>query len=159
MASIELNDRLQYFITTADEILHRVTENTAWDPSVDQETYDASYKDRVSQPTYVTGSKYSVEIDIDHIDGSTVQDFLYDIEDDANVAVTMVRVDRFRPGTAPGSYAAKQCELAITMNPLDAEAGGPVHHTGTATRTSEGWVKGTFVPDATWATGVFTPDA
>lgn len=147
------NDKIQYFIGTDDveDVLHRVTEDTSWNPSSDPKTYEPSYKDRINQPKYNTGSSTSYEIDIDHVAGNPVQEFLYSIEDKPNTVVPMVRADIFKPQTMSvdseevKGYAAKKCDISISMNPIDAEAEGAVHHTGTADMASDGWVYGVAV--------------
>lgn len=154
------NAKIQYALGVADETgtLHRVTEDTSFNPSTDAKTYEPSYKDRVNQPVYTTGVKNTWEIDIDHVDGSPVQEFLYGIEDALNTETDLVRIDEFKPGTAAGSFKAKKCRVSITMNQIDAESEGMVKHTGTATMISDGWTHGTATWDASRNVCTFTAD-
>lgn len=153
------NAKIQYALGVDDEAgtLQRVTEDTSFNPSTDLKTYEPSYKDRVNQPVYTTGAKNSWEIDIDHVDGSAVQEFLYDIEDALNTETDLVRIDEFKPDSASGGFKAKKCRVSITMNQIDAEAEGMVKHTGTATMISDGWEHGTAKWDAQKKVCMFTP--
>jgi hypothetical protein len=96
MASLITTDQIQYWMKL-DGVFVRVTENNAFDPSTDLETYDPKYKDRVNQPSYVTGKKTSIEMDIDLIDPGELQSWLIAHEDEVNVEVDIVRVFSFRP--------------------------------------------------------------
>lgn len=136
----------------------RVTEDTTYDTSNDDNNYEPEYLDRKVQPTYTMGRKTTMEFEIDAVLPGAIQEKLYEVEDELNVPVLYTRtvgVD-FSTGAAlsPGSLAAKQAQGTLTMNPLSGEASGPAKLTGTVTLTEE-YTKGTF--DS--ATATFTPAA
>jgi hypothetical protein len=149
-------DKIQYWLKTGASTFTRVTEDSAFDPAVDLTTYDPSYKDRMNQPSYVTGKKTTVEFDIDLLEGGTLQDYLQANEDVVNVATELVRVKMYVPATTPAvGYVAKKAAFNMNVNPIDGSAGEALKATGTLAMTSDGWTSGTFDPD----TATFTPDA
>lgn len=151
-----LTDQQQFWIKTAEGTFTRVTEDSAFDPSTDLTTYDPSYKDRLNQPSYVTGKKTSVEFDIDMIEGGALQTYLENNEHNTNVATELVRVKMYKPATAPAvGFVAFLGAFVMNLNPLDGAAGEALKATGTLAMTSDGWTKGTFDPE----TATFTPDA
>lgn len=152
MGDIVTTDQIQYWIKAGADFV-RVTENSAFDPSSDLSTYDPTYKDRVNQPSYVTGKKTTIEMDIDLIDPGTLQEWLLANEDEVNVATEVVRVMMFQPATPGPGYEAKKAAFNLTQNPADGSAGEAVKLTGTLAMTSDGWTAGVFDPD----TATFTP--
>ncbi len=148
-------DQIQYWMKT-DAVFVRVTENNAFDPSTDLDTYDPTYKDRINQPSYVTGKKTTIELDIDLIDPGALQTWLMDHEDDVNVPTEVIRVMMFKPAETPAvGFVAKKAAFALTQNPIDGGAGEAAKATGTLAMTSDGWTAGTFDPE----TATFTPEA
>lgn len=136
----------------------RVTEDTTFDTSNDDNTYEPEYLDRKVQPTYTMGRKTTMEFEVDAVLPGEIQQALYEAEDELNVPVLYTRtvgVD-FETGEALAATAldAKQAQGTLTMNPLSGEASGPAKLTGTVTLTEE-YTKGTF--NSTTAT--FTPAA
>lgn len=97
MADLITIDKIQYFIKTGTSEFTKITEANAFDPKVDISTYDPKYKDRVNQPSYVTGKKTTIEIDLDIIDPGALQSWLMGNEDTVNVPTEIVRVLTFRP--------------------------------------------------------------
>ena len=89
-------DKVQYWIKTATAFV-RATEVNAFDPSTDLPTYDPTYKDRVNQPSYVTGKKTTIDMDIDLITPGALQDWLLANEDTVNLTTEIVRVLTFLP--------------------------------------------------------------
>lgn len=90
-------EKVQYWLQTSTGVYTRVTEDSTFDPSSDLTTYDPKYKDRVVQPSYVTGRKNTVEFEIDLIEGGTLHEFLIANEDVANVPTELVRVFEAHP--------------------------------------------------------------
>lgn len=152
MGDIVTTDQIQYWIKAGADFV-RVTENSAFDPSSDLSTYDPTYKDRINQPSYVTGKKTTIEMDIDLIDPGTLQDWLLANEDNVNVATEVVRVMMFKAAVPGPGYEAKKADFNLTQNPVDGSAGEAVKLTGTLSMTSDGWAAGVFDP----ATATFTP--
>lgn len=146
-------DQIQYWLKTG-LVFVRVTEDNAFDPSTDLNTYDPTYKDRINQPSYVTGKKTTIELDIDLIDPGALQTWLMENEDAVNVPTEIVRVMMFKPATAPAiGFVAKKAAFSLTQNPIDGSAGEAAKATGTLLMTSDGWTAGTFDPQ----TATFTP--
>jgi hypothetical protein len=137
-------DVLQYFLnigtsTTAE--FAQVTEDTAFNPSVNREEYSPKYKCNKVQPKYSAGKTTAIDVDID-VEDKPLQGWFLDHEDDDNVATDIVRV-RTDKGTAP-SHPAKKAAFVWNGNPLDGEASGPLKVTGKLDMTSDGWTEGTF---------------
>ena len=135
----------------------RVTEDTSFDTSNDDSTYEPEYLDRKVQPKYTMGRKTNIEFELDAVLPGPIQAKLYEVEDELNVPVVYTRtvgVD-FETGQAldPTALAAKQAGGTLTMSPLSGEPGNPIKLKGSLTLTEE-YTKGTF--DSTTAT--FTPD-
>ncbi|MBR3384332.1 MAG: hypothetical protein IKG69_03875 [Atopobiaceae bacterium] len=135
----------------------RVTEDTAFDTSNDDNTYEPEYLDRKVQPKYTMGRKTSIEFEVDAVLPGEIQVKLYEVEDELNVPVLYTRtvgVD-FSTGEAldATALAAKQAPGTLTMNPLSGEASGPVKLTGSVALTDE-FTRGTFNA----STATFTPD-
>lgn len=156
-------DRIQYYLKAGDTFV-RVSEDSAFDPKTDLSTYEPSYKDRMNQPSFVTGKKTSVEFDIDIVEEQALQEFFMAHEDDVNVPVDLVRVMMFRPvfdatdTTKVIGYEAKKAAFSMTQNPLDGSAGEVIKATGTLTMSSDGWTEGTFDIDTkSFAPAVVTP--
>lgn len=125
----------------------RVTEDTTFEASNDDNAYEPEYLDRKVQPSYVMGRKTTIEFEIDAVLPGDIQAKLYEVEDDLNVPVLYTRtvgVD-FATGEALAetALAAKQAHGTLTMNPISGEASGPAKLTGTLTLTEE-YTKGTF---------------
>lgn len=152
MGDLVTTDQIQYWIKAGADFV-RVTENSAFDPSSDLSTYDPTYKDRVNQPSYVTGRKTTIEMDIDLVTPGTLQDWLLANEDVVNVETEVVRVMMFSPAVPGPGYEAKKATFNLTQNPIDGSAGEAVKLTGTLSMTSDGWTVGVFDPD----TATFTP--
>ena len=113
--------------------------DTSFNPSRDNTTYDASYKARKNQPSWVVSSRFSIDFDIDIVENQTLQTWFKTNEDTMNAATEILRV--WKTGSSP--YAAKCAQFACNCNPLDADAGGPAHATGTMTMVDDGWTVGT----------------
>lgn len=133
----------------------RVTEDTSFETSNDDNTYEPEYLDRKVQPSYVMSRKTSIEFEVDAVLPGDIQKELYEREDQLNVPVLYTRtvgVD-FATGTALPATAlkAKQAQGVLTMNPLSGEASGPAKLTGSLTLTTD-WTYGTFNE----STGIFT---
>lgn len=105
-------EKIQYWLKTGASTFTRVTEDSTFDPSSDLMTYDPSYKDRINQPSYVTGKKTTVEFEIDLIEGGTLQEYLLANEDATNVETDLVRVFEAHPAypewSATTAYALGQ---------------------------------------------------
>lgn len=85
-------DLMQYWLKTGTSTFTQVTEDITFDPASDLTTYDPKYKDRVIQPSYVTGKKNTVEFEIDLIEAGVLAEYLRANEDETNVATEIVRV-------------------------------------------------------------------
>lgn len=125
----------------------RVTEDTSFETSNDDNTYEPEYLDRKVQPSYTMGRKTTMEFEVDAVLPGEIQAKLYECEDELNVPVLYTRtvgVD-FSTGEAlpATSLKAKQAQGTLTMNPLSGEASGPAKLTGTVT-LSEEFTYGTF---------------
>lgn len=135
----------------------RVTEDTQFDTSNDDSTYEPEYLDRKVQPTYVMGRKTTIEFEVDAVLPGDIQKALYEVEDELNVPVLYTRavgVDFATGASLPAtSLKAKQAEGVLTMNPISGEASGPAKLTGSVKITGD-WTYGTF--DS--STNVFTAD-
>lgn len=147
---------IEYYINTGTSsvpVWTFVDYDTSFNPSRDNTTYDASYKSRKVQPSWVVASKFSIEFDIDIVDSETLQEWFKTNEDVMNAPTDVIRV--WKTGSTP--YAAKKAAFNMNCNPLDADAGGPAHATGTLTMVDDGWTVGTV----TFSDGVptFTPSA
>ena len=109
-------EKVQYWLKTADATYTRVTEDSAFDPESDLNTYGPTYKDRVVQPEYVTGRKNTVEFEIDLLEGGTLHEFLIANEDVANVPTELIRVFEAHPAypewAATTVYTAGQHVIA-----------------------------------------------
>jgi hypothetical protein len=90
-------EKVQYWLKTGTSTYTRVTEDSAFDPASDLTTYDPTYKDRVIQPSYVTGRKNTVEFEIDLLEGGVLHEFLLANEDVANVPTELIRVLEAHP--------------------------------------------------------------
>lgn len=146
-------DQIQYWMRAGVPLV-RVTESNAFNPTTDLTTYDPTYKDRVNQPSYVTGKKTTIEMDIDLIDPGPLQTWLMENEDAVNVPTEIVRVMMFKAATPPSAgFEARRAEFTLTQNPIDGSAGEAARATGTLSMTSDGWTPGTFDP----GTATFTP--
>lgn len=147
---------LQYYMDTSDSaetpVYTNVTEDTAFDPSSDITTYDPKYKDRINQPSYVSGKKTTIEMDIDIIKNQPFQVWLLKHEDDVNVPTSVVRV--WMDEETSGAYKAKMANFVMTEKPIDGPSGEALKATGTLTMTSDKWTEGTFNP----TTKAFTPN-
>ena len=153
---ILLTDTYQYYLDTSDAetaVYTRVTEDSTFNPAVDQTTYSPSYKDRTVQPEYVTGTKVTVEFNIDVMGDQTLQDWMRTHEWDINVPTKLVRVDTSK-GTK-GARPAIMAAFAMNENPIDGAAGEALKATGSLKMTDAGWTKGTFNEDSC----SFTADA
>lgn len=113
--------------------------DNAFDPSADNEEYAPKWKARKTQPTFVTGRKYSIDFDIDLVEGSDIGDFMLENEDDVNVPVEVLRV--WKTGSSP--YKAKKAAFQMTESPIDGAANEPARATGTMTMLDDGWTNGT----------------
>lgn len=145
---------IEYYVntsTTSTPAWTFVDYDTSFNPTRDNTTYDASYKARKVQPSWVVASRFTVDFDIDIVDDETLQDWFVANEDVQNAPTDILRV--WKTGSSP--YAAKKAAFICNCNPLDAEAGGPAHATGTMTMVDDGWTDGTV----TFAGGTptFTP--
>jgi|GEM_PF-3494799 len=142
MTNLITIDRIEYYLKAGASFI-RVTEVNAFDPKVDVSTYEAQYKDRVNQPSYVTGKKTTVDLDIDIVDPGALQSWLMANEDVSNVPTEIVRVLRFRP--------AHPAWAASVVRALGARiiAGGNLYECTTAGTT------GATQP-ATWTTTTVT---
>ena len=153
MAKLITTDQIQYWMRAGASFV-RVTENNAFNPTTDLTTYDPTYKDRVNQPSYVTGKKTTIEMDIDLIDPGPLQTWLMENEDAVNVPTEIVRVMMFKAATPPSTgFEAKRAAFTLTQNPIDGSAGEAAKATGTLSMTSDGWTASTFNP----TTATFTP--
>jgi hypothetical protein len=103
-------EKIQYWLKTGTSTYTKVTEDVTFDPSSELNTYDPTYKDRVVQPSYVTGRKNTVEFEIDLIEGGVLHEFLLENEDVANVATEVVRVFEAHP-----AYPEWAAETAYTL--------------------------------------------
>ena len=142
---------IEYYLntgTSSTPVWTFVDYDTSFNPSRDNTTYDASYKSRKVQPSWVVASKFSIEFDIDIVDSETLQEWFKTNEDVMNAPTEVIRV--WKTGSTP--YAAKKAAFNMNCNPLDAEAGGPAHATGTLSMTDDGWTVGTV----TFSNGVPT---
>lgn len=127
--------------------------DTSFNPSKDNTEYSPSYKARKIQPSWVVGSKITVDFDIDIVENAALQNFFKTNEDVMNAPCEIMRV--WKTGSTP--FAAKKAAFSCNINPLDGDAGSAVHATGTMTMTDDGWTVGT----AAYTNGVptFTPSA
>ena len=159
MANPITTENIQHWMRTATspaDVFTNVTEAVKFDPAVDLQTYDPKYKDRLNQPSYVTGKKTTIEFEIDYFDDGDVVDFLVLNEDVINVETEIVRVYMMTAAESPATgYVAKLATFSMNQNPIDGAAGEVLKLTGTLAMTSDGWETGTFDPD----TATFTPDA
>lgn len=99
-STLVMTEEIQYWMKTGTSTFTKVSEDSAFDPSVDLQTYDPTYKDRINQPSYVTGKKTSIEMDVDMLESGAFQDFLLASEDVTNAETEIVRVMMFRPRAA-----------------------------------------------------------
>jgi hypothetical protein len=99
MTDLITTDQIQYWME-CDGVFVRVTEDNAFDPSTDLNTYDPKYKDRINQPSYVTGKKTTIDMDIDLVDPGVLQAWLLAHEDGVNVATRIARVMMFAQAAA-----------------------------------------------------------
>ena len=80
-------DTIQYYWdigTKGAPAYERVTEDTAFNPSVNREKYSPKYKCNKVQPEIAAGKTSSIDVDIDVVDGQALQAWLIDHEDDDN---------------------------------------------------------------------------
>ena len=153
---------IQHYLAFQDEqgefgTNKRVTEDTTFDTSNDDNTYEPEYLDREVQPKYTMGRKTTIEFEIDAVLPGEIQAKLYEVEDELNVPVLYTRtvgVD-FATGEAldPTALDAKQAPGTLTMNPLTGEASGPAKLTGSVALTDK-FTRGTFNAQ----TATFTPN-
>ena len=132
---------IEYYLDTSSNstpVWTFVDYDTSFNPSRDNTTYDASYKSRKVQPSWVVGSRFTIDFDIDIVESETLQTWFKTNEDVANAPTNILRV--WKTGTSP--YAAKKAKFNCNCNPLDADAGGPAHATGTLTMVDDGWTTG-----------------
>lgn len=133
---------IEYYINTGSSSSPTwtfVDYDTSFNPARDNTTYDASYKSRKVQPSWVVSSRFTVEFDIDIVEDETLQQWFVTNEDVANAPTDILRV--WKTGASP--FAAKKAAFNCNCNPLDAEAGGPAHATGTMIMVDDGWTNGT----------------
>jgi hypothetical protein len=137
-------DVMQYYLDIGDgtPLYVRVTEDTAFNPTVEREEYSPKYKCNKTQPKYAAGKTYGIDVDIDIVDEQQLQEWLILHEDDDNVPTAVVRV-RTDLGTA-SARPARRAEFAWNGNPLDGEANNPLKITGKLNMTSDGWAEGEF---------------
>lgn len=127
--------------------------DTAFDPTRDNEEYEASYKARRTQPKWVTSQSFEIEFDIDIVENQTLQDWFIAHEDDANHPTKVLRV--WPAASAP--YPAKMAVFSMNENPLDGGAGEPIKATGTLSMVDDGWTVGTV--SFAGSVPTFTPTA
>lgn len=113
--------------------------DSSFNPSKDNTEYSPSYKARKVQPSWVVGSKVTVDFDIDIVDSATLQSWFKTNEDINNAPCQVLRV--FKTGSSP--YKAKKAAFVANINPIDGDAGSAVHATGTLTMVDDGWTDGT----------------
>ena len=145
---------IEYYVNTSDTSTPTwtfVDYDTSFNPSRDNTTYDASYKARKVQPSWVVSSRFTVDFDIDIVESEALQTWFKKHEDDQNTPTDIIRV--WKTGSSP--FAAKKAAFNMNCNPLDADAGGPAHATGTMTMADDGWTNGTVTFSGT--TPTFTP--
>lgn len=118
--------------------------DNSFNPARDNTTYDAAYKARKNQPSWVVSSKTTVEVDIDIVDDATLQEWFKTHEDDFNTEVEILRV--WKTGTSP--YDAKKAAFVWNGNPIDGEASAPARVTGTMSMIDDGWTLGTATYDS-----------
>jgi hypothetical protein len=139
---------MQYYLnigTTEAPEYARVTEDTAFNPSVNREEYAPKYKCNKVQPKYSAGKTVAIDVDIDVVDSQDLQDWFVEHEDDDNVPTDVIRV-RIDQGTA-ATRPAKKASFNWNGNPLDGDANNPLRITGTLNMLSDGWTEGTFDTD------------
>lgn len=122
--------------------------DSSFNPSKDNTEYSPSYKARKTQPSWVVGTKISVDFDIDIVDSETLQTWFKTKEDVQNAPCEVMRV--FKTGTSP--YAAKKAAFVANIDPIDGDAGSAAHATGKLTMVDDGWTAGTV----TYSSGVPT---
>ena len=127
--------------------------DTSFNPTKDNTEYSPSYKARKVQPSWVVGTKISVDFDIDIVESETLQTWFKTNEDVQNSPCEILRV--WRAGTSP--YAAKKAAFICNTNPLDGDAGSAAHATGTMVMVDDGWTSGTVAYDSTTGAPTFTP--
>ena len=149
---------MKYFINTSSTstpVWTFVDYDSSFDPSRDNDEYEASYKARKTQPKWVTSQSFNIEFDIDIVANETLQAWFIEHEDDTNVPTDILRVWPIE--VSSGTYPAKMAAFNMTENPLDGAAGEPVKATGTMSMIDDGWTVGTV----TYSSGVpvFAPTA
>lgn len=134
---------VKYFIntgTSSSKVWTFVDYDSTFDPSRDNETYEASYKARKTQPKWVTSSTFTIDFEIDIVDGEDLQTYFVNNEDNLNVETELLRV--WPVAVSSGSYPAKFATFSMNMDPLDGGAGEPVKAKGTLDMIDDGWTVG-----------------
>ena len=143
----EVQHYLEFQGTNGWDTPVRVTEDSTFSTTNDDQTYEPSYLDRKIQPTFIMGRKVSIEFEVDAVLPGDIQAKLAACEDELNVPVRYTRtlaVD-METGEALASTAraAKRAEGVLTMKPFSGDAGSPVKLGGTVKLMSE-YEYGTF---------------
>lgn len=151
MASPTWTYEVRYYLDTSSTSTPAwtfVDYDSAFDPSRDNDEYEASYKARRTQPKWVTSQSFNIEFGIDIVENETLQDWFVAHEDDVNQPTKVLRV--WPEEVSSGTYPAKMAAFNMTENPLDGGAGEPVKATGTLNMIDDGWTIGTV----TYSSGV-----
>lgn len=140
--------QIEYWMNLAPETTPAVWTfvdfDTSFNPSKDNTEYSPSYKARKVQPSWIVGTKISVDFDIDIVENATLQEWFKTNEDVMNAPCQIMRV--WRTGSSP--YNAKMANFTCNTNPLDGDAGAQAHATGTMVMIDDGWTIGTVTYDS-----------
>lgn len=119
-----------------------VTNLLSWEFSDDQTTYDPSYIDVKISPSFVLGSKASIDYEKDAYLGNTLDEWIIEHEDDTSIPVKIARVRTWEG--SPTAHPAKSAAFALTPQQLDKNSSGePLKLKGTVSKTGD-WETGTF---------------
>lgn len=119
-----------------------VTNLLNWEFSDDQTTYEPNYINVPTSPSFVLGSRASIDYEKDAYRNNVLDEWLIDHEDDNSIPVRIARVKTWK-GAAP-NHEAKMAAFALTPQQLDKNSSGePIKLKGTLSKTGE-WQQGEF---------------
>ena len=151
-------DELQEYLNIGDEAdnWQNVTNLLSWEFDDDEEAYEPDYIDTKKKKKFTVAKSASIEYEKDAYLNNDLDEFLIEHENEANIAVDILRVRMWQPATEGSGYVAQKAQFALSTKPLDNNAAREaVKLKGSLSMLDNEWTKGTFDP----STKAFTADS
>ena len=148
-------DELKYFINIGIEETpdwEEITRLLSWEDEGDEQTYEPSYIDMRTSPTYVLGTKASISYEKDVFRNNALDNFFTTNEGASNLPVEILRVYSWLTEEEGSGCKAKKAPFLLSAKMLSKpNSGEPVKATGSLSMADNGaW------EDGTWSGTAFT---